>query len=803
MERSKGRGAALFVCLALGVLACVWSSRTPAPLPADAAPGVFSAARAMVDDRIIAAHPHPEGSPEAKAARDYIFSRMGALGLNPQRRVGEAVEIYPRFRGRLAVGGTVENLIGVLPGTNPSAPALLLMAHSDSVPGSPGAADDAAGVISALEVVRALKAEGPRRRNVIVLFTDGEETGLLGARAFFSGGDPLLKHVGMVVNMEARGGGGRVAMFETGANNGAAMALFARAVKNTDALSLMSEVYKYMPNSTDFTVAKAAGFPGYNFAFDGEEFDYHSPSSTAAVLDQGAVQHMGDQVLALVQALQAAPTLPGRAADATYSDVLGGPVIAYPPWVGWLIVVVAAALTAVGGVLGARRAGEPLKALAVLQGAAAALLTLLLGLLVLHTAGRLAGVDDAMQSRRLLADFDLFFAGAALLALGVWTWLWFAAYAGRGRWIAAGAAVVLGLVSCIRGLDVFALVLAAMAAALAALVLARPLALWSGWLGVMLLGIVLTVLLQAISPPLAVASAWPVLLGSAGMALTALLGRGRIEGGALLAAGAFAALTAAHLGHLSGPIFVGVGTMAPEALALTPFLAGFALFPLLGGERGAIGRWSSAAAMLAGGVALSWVALSSPWSSRTPRTVQAFYLDDVSAGRAYRASTLTTLDSWSRAALYASSAIETRVMPPLFEKLWLAPADAGRAAPLHTVEAAPGGRGAIVRITIDPGVRELRLYLRPTVPLQDVRLNGHPTALQPTPGGWTQLRWNAPTGPVTLSFVSEGSGTLDLRYEEIIDSLPPSLAFPPKPADTMPWGLSDKTVIAGGFTSRW
>jgi hypothetical protein len=807
MKQSGARVLALLLCLAIAALACLWSSHTPKPLAVDAPPAVFSAERAMVDDRIIAARPHPEGSAEAKVARDYIFSRMAALGLNPRRVQGEAVEVFPRFRGRVAAGGRVENLIGVLAGTDPKAPALLLMAHSDSVPGSPGAADDAAGVISALEIVRALKAAGPQRRDVAVLITDGEETGLLGARAFFADHDPLLKHIGLVVNMEARGGGGRAAMFETGARNGAAMALFGRAVKNADALSLMSEIYKYMPNSTDFTVSKAAGFPGYNFAFTGEEFDYHSPSSTPAVLDQGSVQHMGEQALAIVRGLEAAPALPSPAPDAIYSDVFGGPVLVYPPLVGWLIIAVSALLAGIGAVVGARRAGEGIRLLAVLQGAGAALLTLVLGLLVLHTAGRLLGTGDVLTSRRYMAAFDLYFVGAALLATGAWARLWFAAFAGRRRWSVVAIAAVLALLSCISGLDLFALVLALLTAGLAAVVLRRPLPLWSGWLGVMGLGLVLTIALQWISPPLSVSSAWPVLLGAVGMAATAALGRGRVEGAALLGAGLFAALAAAHLGHLAGPIFVAIGTSTPEALALVPFLGGFALYPLLSGERTWWSRGFALGGVGVGVLILAYVALVPPWSARTPRAVQAFYLYDAAAGRAYRASALPTLDPWSRAAVSGGGRIDAKTFAPMFDKLWLTSTAAAPAladlVPTHAFEAAPNGDERTVRIAAGPGVRDLRLFLRPTVPLQDVRLDGRTTELKPTPGGWTQLRWNAPSGPVTLSFRAKTPGALDLRYQEIVDSLPPGVAFPPKPANTMPLGSSDKTVVVGGFKTIW
>ena len=67
---------------------------------------------------------------------------------------------------------------------------------------------------AALETVRALKASGPGKRDVMVLLTDGEEPGLYGAKAFFTS-DPARTHVGVVINLEARGNRGRAVMFET------------------------------------------------------------------------------------------------------------------------------------------------------------------------------------------------------------------------------------------------------------------------------------------------------------------------------------------------------------------------------------------------------------------------------------------------------------------------------------------------------------------------------------------------------------------------------------------------------------
>jgi hypothetical protein len=74
-------------------------------------------------------------------------------------------------------------------------PAVLVMSHYDSVHNSPGAADDSLGAAAALEIARALKAGPQPARDVIFLFTDGEEAGLLGAEAFFAR-DPLLRPCG-------------------------------------------------------------------------------------------------------------------------------------------------------------------------------------------------------------------------------------------------------------------------------------------------------------------------------------------------------------------------------------------------------------------------------------------------------------------------------------------------------------------------------------------------------------------------------------------------------------------------------
>ncbi len=56
----------------------------PDPAPASAPPTEFSSERALEHVRAIAQEPHPMGSPENAAVRDYLVKELRALGLKPE-----------------------------------------------------------------------------------------------------------------------------------------------------------------------------------------------------------------------------------------------------------------------------------------------------------------------------------------------------------------------------------------------------------------------------------------------------------------------------------------------------------------------------------------------------------------------------------------------------------------------------------------------------------------------------------------------------------------------------------------------
>lgn len=304
--------------------AAMLTARPPAAAPADAPPGQFSAARAMGTVSAIAGAPRPVGSPASDRVRGLLAARLSAMGL--QTRVLPATGA--EAEGGTAVVGQVDNLMATRRGTAPTG-AVVLMAHYDSVVAGPGAADDGSGVASVLETVRALAAGPAPRNDLVVLLTDGEEAGLLGASAFVRD-DPLRGRPAVVLNWEARGSSGPSLLFQTSPGNAGLVGAY-RSVPHPSGDSSLAAAYALLPNDTDLTPFLRAGRPGLNSAFVRDAGRYHTPGDTPANLDPRSVQQHGTSMLALAGALGAAdlapldPAVSGLppAGDVTYFSLFG------------------------------------------------------------------------------------------------------------------------------------------------------------------------------------------------------------------------------------------------------------------------------------------------------------------------------------------------------------------------------------------------------------------------------------------------------------------------------------------------
>src|SRR5256714_6857756 len=396
----------------LGALA-LYETRPPAVVSASAPSNAFSAARAMAHLAEIAKQTHPIGSDEAVRVREYLVAKLTELGGETHVEQGIGSVHY----GRNVQAGLVNNVVATFRGASNTRP-VMLVAHYDSVPEGPGAADDGAGLIVILEAIRALRTGPAIKNDLIVLFTDGEEAhGLLGAQAFVADHPDLANRIGMMVNLEARGSSGPALMFETSNDNGALIREFARAVPYPMATSLMAAIYKLLPNDTDFTLFKAAGVPGLNFAFIETYQSYHTRLDTIGNLDRRSVQHLGDNVLGIVRHFGKL-TLPlSNERDLVYFNWFGSQLVIYPVWFAWAMALLTPILFAFGCVRAASRFGLTLRRTVAGFGS--------FFLLLLITAGGSVaafGLTKFIAAELLEGDTlsnQLLFAGVMGIALGL------------------------------------------------------------------------------------------------------------------------------------------------------------------------------------------------------------------------------------------------------------------------------------------------------------------------------------------------------------------------------------------------
>ena len=790
---------ALAIAVIGGLALAGWNDRTPAPLSPQAPAQVFSAGRAMVDDRVIARVPHPVGSAANAVVRDYLVGRLAAMDLDPQVQRTLAVQRSPRAPDPVVLGATVENIIGVLPGRDRQAPALAILAHYDSVPASPGAADDAAGVATALEVLRILKTRGTPARDVILVITDGEEAGLLGAVGFFRD-HPLARHIGFVINMEARGGGGQVQMFQTGPDNGQVIDLYRRTAGRPASSSLFVSIYEHLPNDTDFTVSKAAGITGLNYAFIGRQFDYHSPTSTSDALDQGSLQHMGEEVAPTAVALAFDPALPGKAPNLVYANTLGAYVLAYPAWGGWVALALSAALIA----LGAWRGRKALAGVDLARGVGAAIYLALLVATLLRFARRMTGAEFGfLEQRVLLAQVNRW--ELALLLIGLGAVLYVAAVAGRGRSRIEVVVVplVAGLACSAFGMDTPGLALGVVGALLGLATFGRPAGVAGNWTGLLLTALVAGIAAQILAPTTAFLIAWPLCVAALGAALS---GAGAVRPPwatlalALLGlVGLSWVLTFAHV------IYEGLDLV--EVLTLPAWLAGLMLWPLAQTEEDERGPRALAISLLVLGVlATAVVRIAPPWSDRHPRATAVTYAVDVDHGRASRVSTTPDLPPWAEKVLRADGGHLGKIAIPVLSRhgLWGAEAMpvpvAGPTAALSRQD-----DGALsLKLTPPPGARVLDFDLRSNAVLSAATVDGQPIRLFDKPGQWSRLRFAAVPDGVTIGFQAASPGEIEVRYASVTEGWPAAARpLPARDKKTMAFDTSDSTTVYGARRLTW
>ncbi len=307
--RTKGAALLVFITLVSAAFVAVVQTLPPSPLPANAPATKFSAERAIEHIRVIAKQPHPTGSAANAVVRDYIVAELRKMGLETETQRD----------------GDLENVMGRIMGTH-SSDAVLFTAHLDSTPQSLGAMDDASNVAALLETARALRAGAPLRNTVIFLFTDHEEGGFYGAKAFISR-HPWANDVKVVIGFDAGGWNGPGVLSATSANNGWLIRQLVQAdpyVVDSSAINALAY------SSTDFGRGfKVAGFSGY--AFD-SYWDKRNEPDDVENLPLSTIQHQGYHALSLARHFgMLNPLADPKEPDAVYFNVLRLFMVHYSP----------------------------------------------------------------------------------------------------------------------------------------------------------------------------------------------------------------------------------------------------------------------------------------------------------------------------------------------------------------------------------------------------------------------------------------------------------------------------------------
>ena len=239
---------------------------------------------------------HPIGSAENIRVRAYIKKEMESYGYTVEEDHFTSTD--PKVMERVTPEGqtlpteiAMVNLFARVKGTDSKA-TTMIVSHYDSTKYGPGTTDDAVSVAAMLETMRVVQAQGTPQNDLIFLFTDGEEAGLLGAKHFVGKHTELADTVDFILNFEARGNRGGLVMFQTPKNNKKMLEHYNNAMSMPIAVSIATEVYNRVPNGTDLTEFINAGYRGtMNFAvIEGGE-DYHTPNDNYERINRSTANH--------------------------------------------------------------------------------------------------------------------------------------------------------------------------------------------------------------------------------------------------------------------------------------------------------------------------------------------------------------------------------------------------------------------------------------------------------------------------------------------------------------------------------
>ncbi|MDF1521527.1 MAG: M28 family peptidase [Trueperaceae bacterium] len=258
------------------------------------------------------------------SAQAYLIARLAELDLEPY---GDAFALpYAAGDRRFA------NLVGVAPGLDRGAAPVLIAAHHDTVPGTPGADDNAAAVAIALEVGARLRAR-PAARGVLIALFDAEEppyfhTSRMGSTYWHAHQRRGPVHAAVVLDLVGHAvpiPGLEDLLAVTGMESDPGLenvvSRTAGALPADHALQLVTALNRYVGDLSDHHVFCMNEVP-YLFLSCGRWTHYHAPTDVPDVLDYPKMARVADVTEALVRgAAERDMTGPWEGYDTMTTDV--------------------------------------------------------------------------------------------------------------------------------------------------------------------------------------------------------------------------------------------------------------------------------------------------------------------------------------------------------------------------------------------------------------------------------------------------------------------------------------------------
>ena len=809
-DRVLGVVTALF--LTILVIVAINQLEPPDSVSPDAPAETFSSGRALAHLEVIAARPHPTGSPENADVRDYILQELRNVGLQPEIQKTEVT----RYRSaRYARFATVQNIVARLNG-RANSKALLLLSHYDSVPNAHGATDDGSGVVTMLETLRALKHHSPLKNDVIFLFTDGEELGLMGATAFVEQ-HPWAEDVGLVLNFEGSGSSGQVIMFETSKKSSWLVEEFAKAAPYPVANSLSYEIYKRMPNDTDLSIFKDAGFPGLNFAYVDNRYDYYTQSDNVENIDERSIQHHGSYALALTKHFGNLNLGDTTGSDSVYFNTFGTALVHYSQ--SWVIPIAILAFVGYFGVLTLGFRGHHLKVSGVAKGLAAFLLGLVSIPVIVTCLFRIvANFFEGADWWLLYYNNKLLLLAFSLIAVADFSL--FLIWLRRGTTIVHAAAFGSGMLALLYFGDLLSLQFALVTVGLSFLiyfVLRRETTHWNLAMGGLLAWLVLTAGVSLAIPGASYLVVWPFLFSLVPVGIAFV--KKDPEHSSVSTVALFCVFATPAVLWLSQVSYLILNAMGINLIGVAVLFV-VLLFGLLVPHFCIMAPSNSRALpAIAGGlgvVFLLWATVGANFDERHRRPNMIFYGLNADSGKTIWGSTDLNVDDWTSKYLSENPTAATLAdfLPTSSAKLLTSPAPrtAMSSPAIEVLEDKTNGEARTLRmhITSQRGAPYLNIFFQPTGKIVGAMVNGmqldglEEVDEGSSPNWWRWRYFALPTDGIDLILKINSLAEFEIKLTDVSYALPEIVGYEMKarPDHMMParYTLSDMTVASKTFT---